>query len=118
VRRVAAAACELSADGMIVLVSLVSPHAAPRDAARAVHEARHLRFIEVHVATPIAVCERRDPKGLYARARWGELTGLTGIDDPYEPPVDPDLRVGPHDTPTEVAELMVTLLERVSVSMR
>jgi bifunctional enzyme CysN/CysC len=50
-----------------------------------------LPFIEVHVATPLAECERRDPKGLYARARRGELTGLTGVDAPYEPPEDPDL---------------------------
>ena len=48
-------------------------------------------FLLVHVATPLAVCERRDVKGLYARARRGELSGLTGIDDPYEPPVHPDV---------------------------
>ncbi|MFF2094572.1 adenylyl-sulfate kinase, partial [Paenibacillus sp. NPDC058174] len=64
-----------------------------RDTARALNDAAELPFIEVHVATSLAECERRDPKGLYARARAGELKGLTGIDAPYEPPENPDLVV-------------------------
>ena len=55
------------------------------------HEAAGLRFVEVFVDTPLELCEQRDPKGLYAKARAGELTGMTGIDDPYEPPLHPDL---------------------------
>jgi bifunctional enzyme CysN/CysC len=56
-----------------------------------------LPFVEVFVDTPLEVCEARDPKGLYAKARAGEITGFTGIDDPYEPPASPDLRLTPAD---------------------
>jgi bifunctional enzyme CysN/CysC len=59
--------------------------------ARDLHAADDLHFIEIHVDTPIEVCEQRDPKGLYARARAGELEGMTGIDAPYQPPTQPDL---------------------------
>lgn len=77
--------------GVVALASLVSPLKSDRDTARALNDAAKLPFIEVHVATPVSECERRDPKGLYARARAGELKGLTGIDAPYEPPENPDL---------------------------
>ena len=63
---------------------LVSPYRADRDAVRQLHAAAGLPFIEVFVDTPIELCEQRDPKGLYAKARAGELQGFTGIDDPYE----------------------------------
>jgi adenylyl-sulfate kinase len=94
VRRTAEVSALLADAGVVVLVALVSPYRADRAAARAVHEARGLRFVEVHVATSLEECERRDPKGLYARARAGEISGLTGVDDPYEPPVDADVVVG------------------------
>jgi adenylylsulfate kinase-like enzyme len=71
----------------------VSPYRADRAAARAVHDRLGLPFLEVHVATSLEECERRDPKGLYARARAGELSHLTGVDDPYEPPLDADVVV-------------------------
>src|ERR671927_970364 len=99
VRRTAEVAALLADAGVVVLVALVSPYRADRDAARAVHAARGLPFVEVHVATPLEECERRDPKGLYARARAGEITGLTGVDDPYEPPTAPDLVLHPGDAP-------------------
>jgi adenylyl-sulfate kinase len=86
VRRTAEVSALLADAGVVVLVALVSPYRADRAAARAAHERRALPFLEVHVATPLEECERRDPKGLYARARAGELRGLTGVDDPYEPP--------------------------------
>src|SRR5918911_3037783 len=86
VRRTAEVAALLADAGVVVLVALVSPYRADRAAARAAHERRELPFLEVHVATPLEECERRDPKGLYARARAGEISGLTGVDDPYEPP--------------------------------
>jgi adenylyl-sulfate kinase len=86
VRRTAEVSALLADAGVVVLVALVSPYRADRAAARTAHERRGLPFLEVHVATPLEECERRDPKGLYARARSGELTGLTGVDDPYEPP--------------------------------
>lgn len=77
--------------GVVALASLVSPLKSDRETARALNDAAKLPFIEVHVATPVDECERRDPKGLYARARAGELKGLTGVDAPYEPPESPDL---------------------------
>jgi len=94
VRRTAEVSALLADAGVVVLVALVSPYRADRDAARAVHEARGLPFLEIHVATSLEECERRDPKGLYARARAGEITGLTGVDDPYEPPETPEVVVG------------------------
>jgi bifunctional enzyme CysN/CysC len=72
-------------------VSLISPYAEARARARAVHEESGLPFIEVWVSTPLEECERRDPKGLYARARRGEISGMTGIDDPYEPPAHAEI---------------------------
>ncbi len=78
--------------GVIALVPVISPYRADRAAARAAHDAVGLPFFEVFVDTPIEICESRDPKGLYAKARAGEIKGFTGIDDPYEPPLDPELR--------------------------
>jgi adenylyl-sulfate kinase len=93
VRRTAHAAALLAEAGVVALVALVSPYAADRAAARAVHEAAGVPFVEVYVATPLAECERRDPKGLYARARAGELPGLTGVGDVYEAPETPELAI-------------------------
>ena len=103
VRRTAEVSALLADAGVVVLVALVSPYRADRAAARTAHEARGLPFLEIHVATSLEECEARDPKGLYARARSGELRGLTGVDDPYEPPEDPELVVGGADEPTDVA---------------
>jgi bifunctional enzyme CysN/CysC len=77
--------------GVVALASLVSPLKSDRETARALNDAAGLPFIEVHVATSLAECEKRDPKGLYKRARSGELRGLTGVDAPYEEPDDADL---------------------------
>jgi adenylyl-sulfate kinase len=97
VRRVGEVARLLADAGVVALVPVISPFRAGRTAVRAAHEAAGLPFVEVHVATPLAECERRDPKGLYARARAGDLPGFTGIDSPYEPPPDPDVRLTPGD---------------------
>jgi bifunctional enzyme CysN/CysC len=91
VRRTAHVARLLAECGAVALVSLVSPYAADRELAAALHTAEDLDFIEVFVSTPLAQCEQRDPKGLYARARAGELAGLTGVGAPYEPPERPDV---------------------------
>jgi len=91
VRRTAEVARMFADAGLVALVSLVSPCADDRRLARTVHEKAGLKFIEVWVDTPVEECERRDPKGLYARARAGELRGVTGVDAPYEPPEHPDL---------------------------
>ncbi len=93
VRRTGEAAMLLADAGTLAIVSLVSPSAQARDAVRRRHEDAGLPFLEVHVDTPVAECERRDPKGLYAKARAGEITGFTGVDDPYEAPVAPDVRL-------------------------
>jgi len=83
----------LSRHGVVVLCSLVSPYRAARDDVRARHQGR---FFEVYVSTPPEVCAQRDVKGLYARARAGQVTGMTGVDDPYEPPLAPELEVPAH----------------------
>jgi bifunctional enzyme CysN/CysC len=89
-------------------VPLISPYRNDRDQVRAAHEAAGLRFVEVFVDTPIELCEQRDPKGLYAKARRGELTGFTGIDDPYEPPTAPELRLEPGADQSALAALVTT----------
>ncbi len=86
VRRVGEVARLFADAGLVAVVSLVSPYRAHRDQVRGLHEAAGLRFVEVFVDTPLEVCESRDPKGMYARARAGEITGFTGVDDPYEAP--------------------------------
>ncbi len=91
VRRTAHVAKLLADSGTVALVSLVSPYAADREAAAKLHEADSLDFIEIFIDAPLELCEERDPKGLYARARAGELEGLTGVGAPYERPSDPDL---------------------------
>ncbi len=93
-RRAAAIAVDVRASGRVAVVTTISPYREGRAAARALVGRR---FVEVHVDAPLDVCEARDPKGLYRRARRGELTGLTGVDDPYEPPQAPELRVATVD---------------------
>ena len=93
VARVGFVAALLARHGVFALAPVVSPYAAARDAVRARHTALHLPYVEVHVATPVEECAARDVKGLYAQAYAGQLPGLTGVDDPYEPPGTPDLRL-------------------------
>jgi sulfate adenylyltransferase len=89
--RIGFVASEIVRHGGIAIVAAVSPYEQTRDEVRQM--VGHDRFVLVHIATPIEVCEQRDVKGLYAKARRGELTGLTGIDDPYEAPAAPDIRL-------------------------
>ena len=111
VRRAAHVAALLAEAGTVAVVSLVSPYASGRDAARALHAAAGLPFVEVWVDTPLAECERRDPKGLYARARAGEIAGMTGIDDPYEAPIGPEVTVrGAQDTVDAAADRVLAAL--------
>ena len=95
--------------GLVVLVPVISPYRADRDRARAIHAAAGLAFVEVFVDTPLDVCEQRDPKGLYACARAGELTGLTGVDDPYEAPDSPDVRIVPGPIDEQVAAIVAAI---------
>ena len=114
VRRTAHVARLLAESGTVALVSLVSPYAADRRTAASLHSADELGFIEVFVDAPLELCEQRDPKGLYARARAGELSGLTGVGAPYEPPENPDLTLGSggETVEQEVERVMALLRER------
>jgi adenylylsulfate kinase len=98
IRRIGFVAHLLSRNGVVVLCSVISPYRDVRDELRALHDGR---FFEVHVSTPVEVCAERDVKGLYARQRSGELSGLTGVDDPYEPPLAPELVVPTHEQTLE-----------------
>ena len=111
VRRVAEVGRLFADSGVVALIPLVSPYRAARDNARALHEAADVPFYEVFVDTPIELCEQRDVKGLYAKARAGEIKGFTGIDDPYEAPVAPELRLVPDDGDAEeMAAKVIDLL--------
>lgn len=101
VRRVAEVARLLADAGVVALVPLVSPYRAARDNARALHQAAAVPFYEVFINTPIELCEQRDPKGLYAKARAGEIKNFTGIDDPYEAPLAAEMTIIPADGDAE-----------------
>jgi adenylylsulfate kinase len=110
VRRVGFFASRLEHHGVIVIAALISPYQASRNFVRSLCR----RFVEIHVATSLEECERRDVKGLYARARSGELRGFTGIDDPYEPPDNPEIRI---DTQLRsIAESVSLVLEHLAAT--
>ncbi len=104
VRRTGEVARLFADAGMVALVSLVSPYRAARDAVRVMHEAEGLAFVEVWVSTSPEECARRDPKGLWARAARGELSGLTGVDAPYEAPARADVELPGHVGVEEAVE--------------
>jgi adenylylsulfate kinase len=114
VSRIGFVAALLAKHGVAVLAPVISPYAAARDAVRAQHAALGAAFLEVHIATPVAECAARDVKGLYARQRRGELRGLTGVDDPYEPPAAPELRVDTagHTVADSAGAVLAALAER------
>lgn len=93
IRRVGEVARLFADAGVVAIVPVISPYRADRDQVRRLHEEAGLAFLEVFVDAPLEVCEARDPKGLYAKARAGEITGFTGVDDPYEPPLTPELTI-------------------------
>ena len=112
VRRVGEVAALFADAGVVALVPLVSPYRDDRDRVRRRVLDAGITFLEVFVDTPLELCESRDPKGLYARARAGELTGMTGIDDPYEAPTAPELVLQPTDgDPAAQAALVLDLLD-------
>lgn len=111
VRRAGEVALLFADAGVVAIVPLISPYRADRDRVRARHAETGVRFVEVYVDTPIELCEQRDPKGLYAKARSGEITGFTGIDDPYEAPETPELVLTPGPTPAEAAARVAALLD-------
>ena len=113
IERIGWVASRLTRAGAAVVVSAISPYAEARARARALVE-EFGPFVEVHVATPVEECERRDVKGLYARALAGEIPEFTGVSDPYEEPVSPELRIDTtqHD-PEESARMVIAKLEEL-----
>jgi adenylyl-sulfate kinase len=93
IRRAGAIALVAARSGITSICSLISPLRKERDAVRVMAESRGIRFLEVHVSTPLDVCESRDPKGLYQKARAGLIPKFTGIDSPYEPPLNPEVMI-------------------------
>jgi adenylylsulfate kinase len=91
VRRIGWVARLLARNGVVVLVPVIAPYARAREEVRDAHATGSVPFVEVYVATPLDVCAERDVKGLYAKHARGEISGLTGVDDPYEPPSAPEL---------------------------
>jgi adenylylsulfate kinase len=111
VQRIGFVAELLASNGVKVLVPVIAPYAASREAVRERHQAQGTRYLEVHVATPVEVCSVRDVKGLYAKQAAGEISGLTGVDDPYETPAKPDLRIETQDrTVADSASALRSLL--------
>jgi adenylylsulfate kinase len=114
VQRIGFVAELLARNGVTALVPVIAPYADSRDAVRKRHAANGTPYVEVHVATPVEVCSVRDVKGLYAKQAAGELKGLTGVDDPYEEPESPDLRIESHTqtVPESAAAVHALLTER------
>jgi len=112
VRRVGEVALLFAEAGVVAVVALISPYAEARRRARELHEAAGIPFLEVYVATSVAVCADRDPKGLYARARSGAVASLTGVDDPYEVPSAPELVV---DGSATVEHAVGQILDRLGL---
>jgi adenylylsulfate kinase len=111
IRRIGEVAKLFADAGLVVMTSFISPYRRDRDAVRALHAAAGVPFVEIHVATPIATCETRDPKGLYKKARAGELKNFTGIDDPYEPPTNAEVtldatNVSPQDATVQLLTVL------------
>ena len=111
IRRIGEVAKLFADAGLVVMTSFISPYRRDRDAVRALHAAAGLPFIEIHVATPIATCETRDPKGLYKKARAGELKNFTGIDDPYEPPTNAEVTLdATNGSPQDATVQLLTVM--------
>ncbi len=115
IERIGWVASRLTRAGVAVVVSAISPYEAARRSARALVE-EHGAFVEVHVATPVEECVRRDVKGLYARAQAGEIPEFTGVSDPYEEPESPELRIDTTEhPPEESARLVLAKLEELGL---
>jgi adenylylsulfate kinase len=116
IRRIGEVARLFADAGLITMTSFISPYRKDRDLVRQLHKACNLPFIEVHVNTPIATCEQRDPKGLYKKVRAGELKGFTGIDDPYEAPLAAELSIDTTSvSPQEATVLLLNCLQKQGI---
>jgi adenylylsulfate kinase len=107
IRRIGEVAKLFADGGIITMTSFISPYRKDRDGVRALHAEGKIPFVEVYVNTPINTCEQRDPKGLYKKARAGQLKNFTGIDDPYEAPVKPELHIDATSTSPQEATIML-----------
>lgn len=107
IRRIGEVAKLFADAGLVVMTSFISPYRKDRETVRSLHAAANLPFVEIHVATPISTCESRDPKGLYKKARAGELKNFTGIDDPYESPEKPEIVIDATNTSPQEATLQI-----------
>ena len=114
IRRIGEVAKLFADAGLITMTSFISPYRKDRDLARRIHEETGIRFIEIFVDTPVDVCEQRDPKGLYQKARKGEIRGFTGVDDPYEAPERPEIIIKTEElSPADLtAELLAFLIDQ------
>ncbi len=114
VQRIGFVAELLASNGVVAVVPVIAPYADSREAVRKRHQAAGTTYLEVHVSTPLEECSERDVKGLYARQAAGELSGLTGVDDPYEAPESPDLRLDTRGRTVEdsAADVHALLVER------
>jgi len=113
IRRVAEVARLFNDAGVVLITAFISPYREDRALARSILGPE--RFIEVYLAAELSVCERRDPRGLYSRARAGQITGFTGVSAPYEAPENPTIRVdtGVHSVEQSIAQLLETVLPRL-----
>src|SRR4051812_48571216 len=112
IRRIGEVARLFADCGVLTLTSFISPYRKDRDAVRQHHVDGKLPFVEIHCATPIETCEQRDPKGLYKKARAGQLKNFTGIDDPFEAPLQPEITLDATNTsPQQAAALLIEYLE-------
>ncbi|MGH9078571.1 MAG: adenylyl-sulfate kinase [Acidimicrobiales bacterium] len=118
VRRAAEVALLFADSGVVAVVALISPYAGSRLRARQLHQRAGLVFVEVYMAAPVDVCARRDPKGLYAKASAGEIGSFTGVDDPYEVPIEPDAVIEPGTTPDQAVDTVLAALSRAEDSPR
>jgi len=119
IRRVAAVAELFAAAGLVTLTAFVSPYRADRaEVRRRIEAARPGSFIEVFVDTPLEICEARDPKGLYKKARAGQVQSFTGVDDAYEPPQNPELRLETANHPPDALarEVLAFMQSRMTIS--
>src|SRR5262249_44260063 len=116
IRRIGEVAKLFADCGAITMTSFISPYRKDRDLVRALHIEAKLPFFEIHVNTPIETCENRDPKGLYKKARAGQLKNFTGIDDPYEAPQTPELTIDATSiSPQEATVLLLNYLEKQGI---
>ncbi|MCG3136736.1 MAG: Adenylyl-sulfate kinase [Phycisphaerae bacterium] len=114
IRRIGEVAKLFTDAGLITITSFISPYRTDRDAVRA--NMKPGEFIEVFINTPITVCEQRDPKGLYKKARAGELKGFTGVDDPYEAPLHPEITIAADQlNPQQAARQLLDYLLKAGV---